>query len=476
MQLRMAVTAATAVVLASAAACSSSSSPKSSTSSAASPSTVTTSPSGSSGSSTTAPRTTSVDWPTYYGDVRRDGVSTAGPRTDGRFHRAWASSRLDGDVYAQPLVVGSRVIVATADDSVYALSLASGKVEWQRHVGTPVPSSSLPCGNVDPVGITGTPVVDAAAGRVYAVGMVQPMHHELFALDLATGRVIASQRVDASGSDPAVENQRGALALANGAVYVPFGGRYGDCGDYHGAVTSVAVTTNGLGAVHSYTLPTQREGGFWSPAGPAFEPDGSFFIASGNSSSNGRYDYGNTLVHLSATLQLVDSFAPTNWIALNEGDVDIGSTSPALLSNGRIFQIGKSGTGYVLDAAHLGGIGGELTSTKVCPSQAFGSVAHRTNAVYVPCNDALVAMDAGGSSLSRTWSASISLPGPAVIDGSLLWLLGTENGDLIALDAASGHQVFSLHLDSVPSRFTSPALGGGDVIAAANRTVYAISG
>src|SRR5262249_20304221 len=161
-------------------------------------------------------------------------------------------------VYAQPLIVGDRVIVATANDTVYALRASDGGVEWHTHLGDPVPASALPCGNVDPVGITSTPVVDGAANRVYAVGMVQPGRHVLFALALDTGRRVASTRVDAEGADPAVHNQRSALTLANGKVYVPYGGRFGDCGDYHGRVVSVAVNGTSLGTPRSYTLPTKR--------------------------------------------------------------------------------------------------------------------------------------------------------------------------------------------------------------------------
>ncbi len=466
---------AVTIVVMALGACSSSSAPSSNGSS---PSTsAATAPSSGAESSTTSPqRSGGAQWTTYYGDGARDGVSSDGPAASGRFHVAWTSPALDGDVYAQPLVVGTRVFIATEQDTLYALSLTDGHVAWKRHLGTPVPGSELPCGNIDPVGITGTPVVDAAAGRIYAVGLVQPVHHELFALDLGTGRLVASQRADVTGSDPKVENQRGALALANETVYVPYGGRFGDCGDYHGRVQSVAVDSSGLGAQHSYTLPTQREGGFWSPPGPTIASDGSLYLASGNSSSSGTYDYGNTLVHLSPQLQLLDSFAPTNWKALNAGDVDIGSTSPALLAGGDIFQIGKSGTGYLLDAAHLGGVGGELTSRRVCPSEAFGGVAHRDTTVFVPCNDGIVQIVAGHASLSMGWKANVELPGPAVVAGSLVWLVATGTGELVALDAGRGDQVFSTHIGAAPSRFTSPAIGGRRIVVAADRKVFAIAG
>ena len=410
-------------------------------------------------------------WATYYGDATRTGLATDAPSPAG-LRRQWRSPELDGEVYAQPLLVGRGVVVATENDTVYALNAGDGSIVWKRHLGEPVSGSSLPCGNVDPVGITGTPVIDVAKKRIYAVGMVQPAQHVLFALDSLTGRVVASVRVDPPGSDPAVQNQRGALTLSNGAVYVPFGGRYGDCGDYHGRVAKVAVSARGLGRVTSYTLPTEREGGWWSPPGAAVAADGSLLLASGNSSSSGAYDYGNSVVRLSPSLRLLDSWAPTDWVSLNAGDVDIGSSSPVLLPGDRVFQIGKAGTGYLLDLGHLGGIGGELHSGEVCRGgSVLGGVAHDGNVVYVPCTNGVVQVTVNGDTFSRGWSAPMSTPGPTVVGGGAVWTIETGSGELVALDESSGDTVVSESVGRVPSRFTSPALGGGRVVAAAGRVV-----
>jgi hypothetical protein len=200
----------------------------------------------------------STVWTTYYGDARRTGLATDGPSPASSVREQWTSSKLDGDVYTQPLLVGSRVVIATEHDTVYPLNATDGAIVWQRHLGEPVAGSSLPCDNIDPVGITGTPVVDVPTNRIYVVAMVQSGQHMLFELDATTGRVIASTRVDANGVDPAVHNQRGALTLSNGTIFVPDGGRYGDCGDYHGGLVAVTVSVSGLGTVASYTLPTQR--------------------------------------------------------------------------------------------------------------------------------------------------------------------------------------------------------------------------
>ena len=159
-------------------------------------------------SASSQPATGGATWTTWGHDAARSGVSSDGPSATG-LHNVWASDALDGEVYAQPLVVGDQVLVATENDSMYAFDARSGAARWQQTIGTPVSGRSLPCGNVDPLGITSTPVADPATNRLYVVGMVQPMHHELFALALDTGAVLFHRPIDAAGADPSVHNQRG---------------------------------------------------------------------------------------------------------------------------------------------------------------------------------------------------------------------------------------------------------------------------
>ena len=413
-------------------------------------------------------------WATYFGDTARSGVAFDGPVSLGALRNRWVSPSLDGDLYAQPLLVGSNVVIATENDTVYSLDASNGTVTWKTHLGEPMSGSSLPCGNVDPVGVTSTPVVDASAKRIYVVGMVQPGRHMLFELDLSSGHLVDSVRADAEGADPLVHNQRAALSLSNGTVFVPFGGRYGDCGDYHGRVVSVSVSPSGLGSVASYTLPTRGQGGFWAPPGAAVAGDGSLYLTSGNSSSTTSYDYGNSVVRLSADLRLLDSFAPTNWVALNRGDADIGSTGPVLIPANRVFQVGKNGIGYLLDAEHLGGIGGQLHSGTVCnDGRAFGGVAHDANTLYVPCSNGVVQVIVTGDTFKIGWTAPVSQPGPTIIAGGAVWTVATTDRDLIALDAASGKTIMSEPLGTVPSQFTSPAAGLGLIVVGAERRLSA---
>jgi hypothetical protein len=296
----------------------------------------------------------------------------------------------------------------------------------------------------------------------------------LFELDLSSGNVLASVGVDANGADPLVHNQRAALVLSNGKLYIPYGGRFGDCGDYHGRVVSVSASASGLGSVTSYSLPTQGQGGFWAPPGAAVANDGSLYLTSGNSSSTTSYDYGNSVVHLSADLRLLDSFAPTNWAALNRGDVDLGATGPVLLPGNRVFQVGKGGTGYLLNAEHLGGIGGELHSGTVCTdSRAFGGVAHDGDTLFVPCSNGVVQVIVAGDAFKVGWTASVSVPGPTIVAGGAVWTVATRDGALIGLDPASGRTITSQSIGTVPSQFTSPAAGFGLVVVGSERKLSA---
>ena len=92
----------------------------------------------------------STDWPTYHRDYTRAGNDTATPAFSG-ISPQWTSIHLDNnawsdDIYAEPLIVGSRVIVATQGNSVYSLDATTGAVQWSINVGTPARSSDVGCG------------------------------------------------------------------------------------------------------------------------------------------------------------------------------------------------------------------------------------------------------------------------------------------------------------------------------------------
>jgi len=151
---------------------------------------------------------------------------------------------ISGNVHAQPLYIeggpnGPIVIVVTASNNAYALNATTGTVIWQRTDIGPAVTSGLPCGNINPVGIIGTPVVDLASRSLFFDALIDgtPKKHFVFSLNVDTGVTNPGWPVDLNATAiynglhfvSLAQEDRGALALVNGIVYVPFSGYFGDC-------------------------------------------------------------------------------------------------------------------------------------------------------------------------------------------------------------------------------------------------------
>ncbi len=417
----------------------------------------------------TAQPVASSDWTTYHRDNTRAGY-VAGTPDPRQLTRAW-NTHLDGAVYAEPLVVGGRVIVATEGDSLYALDMHTGKVQWHTNVGRPVGQSTLPCGDIDPLGITGTLVYDPATGLVFAVAEIQGPAHILVGVDVATGKVRVRRSVDIPSMEPQVHQQRAALALSHNKVYIAYGGLDGDCGNYHGTV--VASQTDGQGPLLSYELPTPREGGIWAPSGPTVDEAGNIYVAVGNgSTTQGSWDKTDSILRLSPTLSLKDGFAPTQWPQDNASDADLGSTGPILLPGGLIFADGKSGLGYLLHADALGGVGGQAAMQSICRS--FGGFAASGSHVFVPCTDGLRQVIVGpGATITLGWHASSDITGSPIVGGNTVYSLNSD-GTLYALNAATGTTRATVSVGEV-SRFATPALSGNLVFVGTMSGIVAVT-
>ncbi len=364
------------------------------------------------------------------------------------------------------------MIVATENNTVYSLDLVSGHALWKSHLGTPVNARSLPCGNISPVtGITGTPAADPLGGAVYVVAFLSGYHHVLFTLNLADGSVLGQRLVDPAGSDPLVQQERGALAMSNGYVYVPFGGLFGDCGSYHGYVVGVPVAG---GSVVTYRTPSTRESGIWSAMGETVSSSGSVYAVTGNGSYAASFDYSNALVQLSPTLALQDYFAPSNWQELDAGDVDLGSVGVALLPTlGVAVAIGKEGVAYLLRNGHLGGVGGQVAARKVCGG-AWGGTAWTGSMVYLPCADGMVGLSVTSSSLTIAWrQPQVRLASPIVSAGAV-WGIDVNSAVLFALGPATGGIIYRLALYSA-QHFSTGAATEGYVVVPAGQSIVAVA-
>jgi outer membrane protein assembly factor BamB len=407
-----------------------------------------------------------VGWTTYHGSNSRAGSATE-PAV--RILRAaWRSPTLDGAMYAEPLWLGGRVYVATENDSVYALSLKTGRVIWRRHLGTPVPRADLPCGNINPLGITGTPVI--RGDRLYVAVERLPVQHRLFALRLATGQVVGSWSLDLGlrGSDPVAQQQRAALTAFDGAIYVPLGGLYGDCGTYVGQVIAIRPGRAPL----RYRVPTTREGAIWGTSGLAVD-EGDLYAATGNSASDSRWDGGDSVLRLSPDLRLIGHFAPDDFAHLNEADLDLGSTGPLPVAGGRLFEIGKQGIGYLLSASHLGGVGHPLDSAQVCDG-AYGADAYADGRIYVPCTNGLVALALRRRGFTVAWRGPSWPAGPPVVGGQAVFTVDEANASLVVLSATDGRTIAVRPLPAaVP--FDAPTLAPDLVLVPAGTAVLAFS-
>ena len=413
-----------------------------------------------------------ANWPMYHADARRSG-SVAGLPAAGRLAIGW-SRPLNGAVYGQPLVIGDTVIAATERDTVYGLSLATGRVRWATHVAAALPLGSQPCGNIDPLGITSTPVF--YRGLVYALAQDGRSKHVLVGLDPASGRVRYRRPVPSPDRRPFYDQQRAALAAGNGLIYAAFGGHFGDCGPYVGSVVGVPAAGPGAGTkpVVSYKVPS-RKAGIWATGGPVIDASGTVFVGVGNGGTSPPYDDSDSVTALSPDLHRTGVFAPASWVADNRADLDLGSMTPALTSAGQILTVGKRGIGYLLSANRLGGIGGQIAKLRIC--RAFGGPAVRGDTVIVPCAaGGPAAVGTLGSQLTVSWRGPSSADGSPVIGGGAVWVTDTANGVLYELSPRTGGIRHQIRLGSQLAHFASPSLSGRLVLIGTLHGVVAVTG
>ncbi|MBV9570955.1 MAG: PQQ-binding-like beta-propeller repeat protein [Alphaproteobacteria bacterium] len=430
---------------------------------------------------------------TYHNGNNRHGVYTvpgltiaaaANMQRDNAF-----TASITGHVYAQPLFWKPKgaerglVIAATESNKVYALDENTGATVWQRSLPASVPLSSLPCGNIDPMGITGTPVIDPAARVLYVGAMTSTGNgprQKVFALSLTDGSVLPHWPLDvqteltkqgATFSSP-VQGERSALLLYGNRLYVNYGGHFGDCGNYFGTVVQIAPDKPKLEANWQTRA---RGGGIWAQGGLA--GDGTYlYITTGNTFGADEWADGEAIIRLHAGLERTgrtkDYFAPSNWQSLDDSDADLGGTEALPLNIAvpgekpakRVIAFGKDGKAYLVDRRDLGGIGGQIqalqvsnsgirTAPAILETDAGTSVAF-TNSTNTHCSGGNIQMlsvaATGSSPMAFQWCTALSGGGAPIItttDGkadAIVWAVGAEGDNLLhGYNASNGNVVFS---------------------------------
>ena len=422
---------------------------------------------------------------------------------------------ISGNVYAQPLYIeggpnGPMIIAVTESNNVYALNAITGAVIWQRNVGTAVTSSQLPCGNISPLGISDTPVVDLASRSLFFDAMTTPdggttKQHLIFSLIVDTGATRPGWPVNlnsaVAGFTSTVQNNRGALAFVNGIVYVPFSGHLGDCGSYHGWV--VGVQAGNPSAVSGWAT-SAIGGGIWGHSGVASDGTNMFVITGNTFGTGGNWGGGEAIIRLQGgpifNNNTTNYWAPTNWLSLDNSDTDLGGCSAILIDvpgatpSQLVLALGKDGNAYLLNRNNLGGITSAVASVNTGAAiRGQAASTYRTSqGTYFVFRQGSSAVKAyritatNPPSIVSAWSVSQGgqgSPWVTTTDGTnnpIVWVVGTESDNrLHGYDGQTGAVVFAgggaNELMSGARKWNTGIAARGRIFFAADNRVYAFA-
>jgi hypothetical protein len=428
-----------------------------------------------------------------------------------------------GPTYAQPLFVdggaGGRdmLFVATEQNQISAFDASNGTMIWRRTLGNPMPLNQLPCGNISPLGTTGTPIIDGASRTMFLDAMINQggAHHQVFALSIDDGSTRTGWPVDANTSFHSgsvnfaspVQGERGALALLSGTLYVPYGGHYGDCGSYHGWIAAIPINNPAQPAAWATT---DTESGIWQPGG--LSSDGTYIYGvTGNGAGGANWGDSEMVGRFTGAAvfsnQTQDYWVPTNWQALDAGDIDMsgsgaipidvaGATPSALVA-----AFGKDGNVYLINRTNMGGISAPVATLHASSSEIINaSAAYKTAmGTYLvfrgsgvgPCGGTqsnLVAVKITAASpptLSIAWCANAGggrgSPIATTTDGTaeaVVWAVGAEGDNrLHGFDGDTGAVVFAGggagDVMTSSRRFITPIVAKGRIFVAADNQLYA---
>src|SRR5881396_561913 len=430
--------------------------------------------------STIAPANAQVDVTQFHNHASRDGLYVDSAFTLSAAANLTRDLNFDGtivgNVYAQPLYIdtgpGGRptIIVVTESNNVYALDAVDGSIIWQRNdLGAPVLADD-PCTIIDPLGITGTPIVDLASRALFLDAMITPdggatKQHLIFSLNVDTGDTNSGWPVDVEATasynginfTPESQLQRAALGIVGNALYVGYAS-HSDCSLYHGWLVGVPIDNPAsVTAWAAATTAGTHGGAIWGVGGIASDGNNPFVTTGNTFGTNENWDGGEAVIRFQPGPIFSglhsDYWVPTNWLDLDNLDVDLGASGPLLVDvpgatpSSLVVALGKDGNAYLLNRDNLGGITAPIASAQVT-AQAInqGAATYRTNqGTYVACRASRLELStlritatnppniAGAWSINRT-GLGCGSPFVTSTDGTnnmIVWTIGTGGeGDL----------------------------------------------
>jgi hypothetical protein len=402
--------------------------------------------------------------------------------------------------------------VTFTNNDVRALDATSGDVLWKANNGSAPSQSGAGCGSIRPIGIISTPVIDADSRTIFVAGGIGSSsieRHEVHALKIDDGTEQSGWPVDVSKianlSIPFMaspQNQRSALSLVNGTVYVAYGGHVGDCGNYHGWVFAIDAKD-----------PTKAGGwatlgkgeAIWAAGGMASDGTSIFAVTGNSTSSASTRDASDSeqVVRLTGLAQFdrndKNLYFPNSWRSMDSLDADFGASSPVYIEvpgatpSKLVVAIAKDGHMYILASTNLGGMGTPLIDFPV----ATGGMIVRTvpaaytapdgvHVVFGTLNNSMcpnagaqraaaimsVLIPAGSPPQPKiSWCAPLDSEWAPIVtttDGqhdSLVWYM--SNDKMNAVDGETGASVWTSS-DTCPGvqKWTSPIAVKGHIVVA----------
>ena len=295
------------------------------------------------------------------------------------------------------------IIVATESNNVYALDAGNGTIIWQRNVGEPVSADDLVCTKLDPLGITGTPIVDLGSRALFLNAMITPdggttKKHLILSLNVDTGDINPGWPVDVEATatynginfDPSIQQQRPALGIVGNILYVGYGS-LADCSPFHGWLVGVPIDNPASVTAWAAAtdIPDTHGGAIWGVGGIASDGKNPFVTTGNTFDTGGTWEGGEAVIRFQPgpifSGSPADYWVPEDWLTLDSLDFDLGSSGPMLVDvpgatpSHLVVALSKDLKMYLLNRDNLGGISAPIAESVVASGPIIqAGVTYRT--------------------------------------------------------------------------------------------------